>query len=558
MHHPRSSVWPKGLPATIRIPQCSLNHFLDTAALRYPDKPAIIYCDQILTYAQLHQSVERLASYLVHEHKVKKADRILLLSQNCPQFTIAYYAILRARAVVVPVNAMTTQPELAHYINDSGAKIAIIAQEYMDSLSSYLDQKEGLQAALVYSYQEALHPEHYPADTPDWVLAAKKTRSHPRFIDFHPILAQPQPTLSTQPEPDDLCVFPYTSGTTGQPKACMHTHRTVLASLISSSQWRGLTPDSVMLSVAPMFHMLGMQAALNQPIMMGSTVVMMPRWNKVMAARLIQQYQVSIWAAPPAMIIDFFSQDHIDDYDLSSLALLSGGGAAMPESVSKLLNERYKINFNEAYGLSETASFLHSNPLHKPKRRCLGLATANVDSRVIDPDSGTELPQGEVGELVTHAPQVMLGYWNNEQANQEAFITIDGKRFLRTGDLVSMDEEGYFFMHERLKRMINASGFKVWPAEVENMLYEHPAILEACIIGVPDAKRGETVKAVVSLKDKKNTNLNSETLIQWCRDRMAAYKAPQYVSFVDELPKSSTGKILWRELEEHYKPMYSS
>lgn len=556
MQHTRSPAWPKGMPATLRIPNCTLNHFLDTAALRYPDKPAIIYCDQALSYAELHQAVERLASYLVHELKIEKADRILLLSQNCPQFTIAYYAILRARAVVVPVNAMTTQLELAHYINDSGAKIAIIAQEYMDRIRPYLEHKEGLQAALVYSYQEALAPNDWASDIPDWVLTPKQTFTHSHFIDFYSVLTQSQPVLTVQPEPDDLCVFPYTSGTTGQPKACMHTHRTVLASLTSSYQWRGLTPESVMLSVAPMFHMLGMQAALNQPIIMGSTVVMMPRWNNLMAARLIQQYQVSIWAAPPAMIIDFFSQANIEDYDLSSLSLLSGGGAAMPESVSKLLNERYQINFNEAYGLSETASFLHSNPIHKPKRRCLGLATANVDSRVIDPESGVELPQGEVGELVTHAPQVMLGYWNNDQANQEAFITIDGKRFLRTGDLVSMDEEGYFFMHERLKRMINASGFKVWPAEVENMLYEHPAILEACIIGVPDAKRGETVKAVVSLKDKENTTLSPDALIQWCRDRMAVYKAPQYVSFVEELPKSSTGKILWRELEEHYKPMY--
>lgn len=558
MQHTLSPAWPKGMPATIHIPNCSLNHFLDTAALRYPDKPAIIYCDQSISYAKLHQAAERLASYLVHELGVEKADRILLLSQNCPQFTIAYYAILRARAVVVPVNAMTTKDELAHYIKDSGAKIAIIAQEYIDSIRPYLTHQSGLQAALVYSYKEILLSDRIAPDTPDWVLAPKQALDHPQLIDFHSTLTLTLPVLNDQPEPEDLCVFPYTSGTTGQAKACMHTHRTVIASLVSSSLWRGLSPESVMLSVAPMFHMLGMQAALNQPIIMGSTVVMMPRWNKEMAARLIEQYDVSIWAAPPAMIIDFFSQPHIEEYDLSSLCLLSGGGAAMPESVSKRLSERYKITFNEAYGLSETASFLHSNPIDRPKRRCLGMATPNVDSRIIDPETGVELAQGEVGELVTHAPQVMLGYWNNEKANQEAFITIDGKRFLRTGDLVSMDEEGYFFMHERLKRMINASGFKVWPAEVENMLYEHPAILEACIIGVPDAKRGETVKAIISLKDKENMPLSSESLIQWCRERMAVYKVPQYAIFVDELPKSSTGKILWKELEQHYKPMYSS
>lgn len=560
MQHTRSPAWPKGVPTSTYSPNCSLSHFLETSALRYPDKPAVIYCGSTISYAELHLRVETMASHLVQKMGVKPGDRVLLLSQNCPQFTVAFYAILRARAMVVPINAMTTSSELAYYITDSGARHAFIAQEHIESITPYLNSEQSprLDAVIVHAYSSELPPQTPENQTPDWVMAPTTTLNHPKLHAFTDLINIPASPLKEQPTADDLCVLPYTSGTTGHPKGCIHTHRTVAASVASSCQWRGVHSESVILSVAPLFHMLGMQAALNQPIALGATVIMMPRWNREVAAHLIQQYKVSIWSAPPAMVIDFFSQPNIQDYDLDSLALLSGGGAAMPESVARLLDERYQIKFNEAYGLSETASFLHANPINRPKKRCLGLATSNVDSRIIDPETLQLLPQGEVGELITHAPQVMLGYWNNDTANQEAFIEIDGKRFLRTGDLASIDEEGYFFMHERLKRMINASGYKVWPAEVENTLYEHPAIHEACIIGIPDNKRGETVKAVICLKPEFKGTLTAEDLIAWCRQRMAVYKAPHYVAFVDELEKSNTGKILWRAIEAQHRTLHQS
>jgi fatty-acyl-CoA synthase len=230
--------------------------------------------------------------------------------------------------------------------------------------------------------------------------------------------------------------------------------------------------------------------------------------------------------------------------------LLSGGGAAMPEAVSAKLAQRYGLAYNEAYGLSETAAFLHANPLARGKRQCLGMPTQGVDSRIVDPATLQELPQGEVGELVTHGAQVMQGYWNNPQADAESFILLDGKRFFRTGDLALMDDEGYFFLRDRLKRMINASGYKVWPAEVESAMYEHPAIHEACVIAVPDAKRGETVKALVVLKPGWRGEIGEQQIVEWARERMAVYKAPRVVQFMDALPKSGTGKILWRELQE--------
>jgi fatty-acyl-CoA synthase len=324
----------------------------------------------------------------------------------------------------------------------------------------------------------------------------------------------------------------------------------VLASNIASQTWRSLNADTVTLCVAPLFHMLGMQSGMNVPITLGSTVVMMPRWDAARAIDLIESHRVSSWAAPPAMVIDLFSQPGIEQRNLSSLSHLSGGGAAMPEAVARMLSERFGLTYTEAYGLTETAAFLHSNPPARPKRQCLGLATQGVDSRIVDPVTLQELPTGEVGELVTHGQQVMTGYWRNEAANREAFVDIAGVRYLRTGDLAMVDDEGYFFMRDRLKRMINASGLKVWPAEVEACLYEHPAVHEACVVGVADAKRGETVVALVVLKADHRGKVSETELIEWGRQRMAVYKAPREVRWVDQLPKSSTGKMLWRELQE--------
>lgn len=222
----------------------------------------------------------------------------------------------------------------------------------------------------------------------------------------------------------------------------------------------------------------------------------------------------------------------------------------MPESVSAMLAERYGIIFNEAYGLTETASFLHCNPMQRGKRQCIGVPTFGVDTRVVDPGTLLEMAPGEVGELVTRGEQVMLGYWRNPQADEEAFMMIDGERYFRTGDLGRVDQDGYFFMTDRLKRMINASGYKVWPAEVENALYEHPAVHEACVVGVPDAQRGETVKALLVLKPGSHEVTSAADVIAWARQRMAAYKVPRIVEIVQTLPKSNTGKILWRQLQE--------
>jgi fatty-acyl-CoA synthase len=250
------------------------------------------------------------------------------------------------------------------------------------------------------------------------------------------------------------------------------------------------------------------------------------------------------------MVVDFLSNPRVGDYDLSSLAGIRGGGAAMPAAIAKKLHDLTGLDYVEGYGMSETLAATHINPPQRPKPQCLGIPVFDVDSRIIDPLTLQELPSGETGEIVMHAPQVMQGYWNNPQATAESFIELDGKRFLRSGDLAYVDQDGYYFMVDRLKRMINASGYKVWPAEVEALMYKHPAIQEACVIAAVDAKRGETVKALVVLREGQQGRVSEQDIIIWSHEHMATYKSPRIVEFVPALPKSGSGKIMWRELQD--------
>jgi fatty-acyl-CoA synthase len=542
---PWFQVWPPGLPRQLGVPQVTLGHHLEQATARHPHKAALVFFDRALSFAEFKAQADTLAGHLQHHAQVQRGDRVLLMSQNCPQFAVAFHAIVRCGAVVVPVNAMGTAAEVAHYIEDSGARVACVAQDLLPALRPALDDGR-LQHAVVHTYADALGPAT-GLRVPGWVSAPRTVLDHPRLVHWSQALAQRRAPAEVPGSPDDLCLLPYTSGTTGRPKGCRHTHRTLLASTLSAIAWRGLHAGSVVMGVAPLFHLLGLQNALLMPMALGATVVMQPRWDAANTACLIERHRVSVWAAPPAMLIDFFAHPAALQHDLSSLAVLNGGGAAMPEAVAGMLQQRFGLHYIEGYGLTETASFLHCNPVGRGKRQCLGVPAFGVDSRIVDPDTLAELPPGEVGELVTSAPQVMLGYWRDEQADAASFFERDGQRFFRTGDLASMDAEGYFFLRDRLKRMINVSGYKVWPAEVENLLYEHPAIHEACIVAVPDARQGQSVKAVVVLRP--GATLSGPQLIAWCRGHMAVYKAPRLVEFRAALPKSHTGKVLWREIQ---------
>ena len=299
-------------------------------------------------------------------------------------------------------------------------------------------------------------------------------------------------------------------------------------------QWSfGGGPEPVGLGVVPMFHITGMLYSVLGTVYSGSTVVLMPRWDRELCGRLISQHRISHWVCIPTMVIDLFGSPNYKSFDLSSLRSISGGGAAMPFAVAERLQNEFGLTFAEGYGLTETAAPSHANPPERAKLQCLGIPIFGVDSRVVDPVTLEELPAGEVGEIITRGPMVFTGYWRHPEATEAAFIEFEGRKFFRTGDLGRMDEEGYFFITDRLKRMINASGFKVWPAEVEMLLYKHPAVQEACIIAARDAYRGETVKAVVVLRADAKGKTSAEDIIAWARENMAAYKVPKIVQFVD-------------------------
>jgi fatty-acyl-CoA synthase len=406
---------------------------------------------------------------------------------------------------------------------------------------------EGLQHIVVAAYSDYLR-ERTELPVPEFVAAPRVPLEHAGLVAWADVLAAQLAPRTIEAGPDDLAVMPYTSGTTGHPKGCMHTHRSVMFN--AAGVWTTANQGSVGLAVLPLFHVTGMQTNMNGALYNAATVVLLPRWDRDAAALCVQRYRVTGLALITAMVIDFMNNPSLSRYDLSSVRRIGGGGAAMPKAVALAMEQKFAIKYGEGYGMSETMAATHANPPERPKEQCLGIPLYDVDSRIIDPVTLQELPQGETGEIIVHGPQVMRGYWNQPQATADAFIERDGKRFLRTGDLAYVDAEGYYFFVDRLKRMINAAGFKVWPAEVEALLYQHPAIQEACVIGAKDARRGETVKAVVVLRSSHVGKVSEQEIADWAHANMAAYKAPRIVQFAPSLPKSGTGKVMWRALQE--------
>ena len=552
---PHHAIWPSRLPRVLNVPETTLWFNLEVAATRYPDKPAYVFFGRPLSYGQLKAQAEALAGWL-QARGVGRGDRVLLFLQNCPQYVVAFYAVQRANAVVVPVNPMNRADEFGHYITDPAAKVVITSADLagiVHEANQRLPETQRLQHVLATRFTDTMPETLDAAETPspavlDWLRADPALPAGAeRWTDALAAGLVPGPHTA---RPDDLALLPYTSGTTGMPKGCMHSHRTLMSNVVGGGLWGHASAESTSLGVVPMFHITGMMYGVLGSVYLGSTVVILPRWDRELAGRLISRHQITHWTCIPTMIIDLFGSPNYKSFDLKSLRYLSGGGAAMPHAVAERLQQQFGLTFAEGYGLTETAAPSHANPPERGKLQCLGIPIFGVDSRIVDTVTLQELPPGEVGEIVTHGPMVFSGYWGHPDATAAAFIEIDGKRFFRTGDLGRMDEEGYFFITDRLKRMINASGFKVWPSEVELLLFKCPAVQEACIISTKDAYRGESVKAVIVLRQEARGHTAPEDIIAWAREHMAAYKVPRTVEFVESLPKSGSGKVMWRLLQE--------
>ena len=529
-------------------PARRIEEYLLIQAERDPGHIAMLFYGRTVTYGETARAALSLAAYLQSSFAVKPGDFVALDCQNSPQFVIAYYGILLAGAVVVPLNPMYRAAEVARIARDAGISVAIVAADLLDRVSCW-PGSEALRIVVV-NYADYL-PDEPSATLPDVLLLPMPDLvGDLRLVPWRDAVRDPAKLERSGQGAEALCVMPYTSGSTGRPKGCPHTHRAVLHTAAAQAEWYRFTTDSVLSAVQPLFHVAGMQSSLNGGILAGATVMIMTRWDADVAIRLFAAHGVTFWNAPPTMVVDMLSRSGFDSEAFTALRVVTGGGSAMPKAVAATMRERFGLSYVEGYGMTETMSPTHLNPVDAPRFGSIGIPIGQTVAFVVDPETLDRVPAGMVGEIVVAGPQVIAGYWRNPEADLEAFVDIDGLRMLRTGDLGYVDPDGYFHVVDRLKRMINASGFKVWPAEIEEVLFGHPAVQQCCVIGAPDPYRGETVRAVIVPRPDHCDGTDSEAIRAWLALRLAAFKVPREVVFVDSLPVTSSHKVDWRRVQD--------
>ena len=532
--------YPEGVEAESTYPRTPLYKFLQDSAARHPERPAIVHYDgegerelSRMTYGELDSASGRMAAGLA-SLGIGKGDRVAYFLQNCPELVGGFYGILKAGAVAVPCNPMYQAHELSHQLSDSGAKAVICEPEL------YPRVKEALAETAVKNII-VTGSENIPGTHAFSALLTTSTASATR--------------LSVDVD-QDLALLPYTGGTTGVPKAAMLTHRNLVTNTLQFRDWFAYRDDETFITVLPLFHIGGIAGTMNVPIAAGGTMVLFRRFHPRGVLRAIREYRATRFLGVPTMYIAIM--DHIaargrdaGKFDLSSLRPSRTSAAPLPaavkEAFDRLVGHETLI---EGYGLTETSPLTHANPIHQARAGSIGVPLPDTDARIVDADDGTtELPPGEVGELLVKGPQVMQGYWGRPV---ETDNVLSGG-WLYTGDLARMDDEGYFYIVDRKKDVINAAGFKVWPREVEETLYQHPLISSAAVTGIADSYRGETVKAVVVLKDGHGFDSDQTAqadITAFCRRNLAAYKVPRIMEFRDQLPVSAAGKVLRRLIRD--------
>ena len=536
--------WPAGVDeSTIRIPNEQLGFFLKRQTRKAPNKAAIVFYGRTVTFSELDEASDRIAGWL-RVRGVKPDDRVAIYMENCPQFAIAYYGVLKAGGINVCLNPMHKPAELLHEFVDSGARILVTSDQNYPAVENIRAQA-GLESVVVTSYGDFI-PEHPALPVPP--AFAQPMRQFPATDNFltllrtAPVLQHPEPRSA-----NDTALLQYTSGTTGTPKGAELTHGNLVANCELVRVFMDIRETDVQLSVLPWFHITGMECQMNLMAYTGSTLVSLGRFDLETALRAVQQYRCTVTTLIATINTAIVSFPRTRDYDLSSLRGCFSGGAPVPATIAGRWEEVTGHKLIEGYGLSETAAPTHLNPRQRPKYGTVGVPLPFVDAKVVSlEDEVSEMPPGQSGEVLVRGPMVMKGYWRNPEATAQALR--DG--WLYTGDIGRIDEEGYFIIEERKKDMLKASGFSVFPAEVESIMYRHPAIAEVGVVGVPDPYRGEDIFAFVVLKPGARGTVTEDQIVAWCHDEMAVYKSPRRVRFVDALPKTASGKILKRLLRE--------
>jgi long-chain acyl-CoA synthetase len=557
MKKPWLKYYPEGVPEEVDFPKISVPEIFDQMADKYGSKTALIFYGNKITYKKLKELIDRFATALA-DLGVHKGSTVALYLLNCPQFVIAYFAALKVGAKVSPISPVYTSKEVKHQLEDSDAD-TIICQDILydivgktgivlknvilTNIAEYLPALKKLlgKSALGKVYREM----HIP--TPTFMEEAG-------LLQFQDLIKRypPQPPhIELDPE-KDIAVLAYTGGTTGLPKASVLTHRNLIA---TQAQGRAFWPileegREVVIAFLPFFHIYGQSVVMIMNLVQGATLVLFttPDVDDILSA--IERYQASGFFGVPTLFEYLKEYEKTDRVNWKRLKLIGCGADTLHESTIKGWEARTGTKILEGHGMTETCSLNHASPYQRPKAGSFGVPIPNVKAAIVDHASTEFLPPGEIGELILSGPNIMTGYWKREEETREAIIEIDGEKWLRTGDIVSMDEEGYFHFFDRKRDLIKYKGYSVFARHVEEVLYQHPQIKAAGVVGVPDPKVGQLIKAYVVLQSEARGKISEEDIIEYCRENMAHYKVPNIIEFRGELPKTDVGKVSRRELRE--------
>ena len=556
---PWHAFYDEDVPRSLTYPPVTLHGLLEATARDRARDTATIYggmlgsrlMDARLTWGDIGRLVDRFAAGL-QALGVKKGDRVAIMLPNCPQFVIAFYGTLKAGAVVVPTNPLYTAPELRHQLEDSGAEtLVVLSRSYAEA--KQVASATGLRNVIVTNIKEYFPPLLRTLFT----LAREKKDGHraslagdPRAIWFQDVLRRNTVLAPVDVAPADLAVLQYTGGTTGVPKGAMLSHRALVANVVQCLAWNGARvaagrPECG-LAVMPFFHVYGLTVVMNYAVLSGGAMILIPRFELHHILASIQKHRPQLFAGAPRIYVAVSNAPDLAKWDLRSIEAFISGSAPLPVEVQQRFEELTGGTVVEGYGLTEAGPVTHCNPRHgRRKLGTIGLPYPDVDAKIVDTETGTrDLSPGEAGELLVRGPNLMDGYY--KRPDETALVLKDG--WLYTGDIATMDAEGYFAIVDRKKELIIVAGYNVYPREVEEVLFAHPAVLEAAAIGIPDEEKGEVVKAFVVLRP--GAEATGEQLIAHCRESLARFKVPVAIAFRRELPKSLIGKVLRRQLAD--------
>jgi len=535
------------VPHTLDYPAVPLYRLLEDTAAEQPGRTCTVFFGRAQLYGEIKEQSDRLAAGL-RQLGVAPGDRVALLLPNCPQFVIGFYAILKAGAVVVALNPLANDKELAHLLNDSGAETLITIPMFLETVATF-EAETPLVRIITTGLAEVMPlPLSALMRIREWrQRRAAGAPGRAGRIGWQKLLAETDPAGFRPAEVDvqEPAVLLYSGGTTGVAKGIMLSHYACVANAYQLRAWGQLTPDDRVLTVLPLFHGYGMSVNMNATLLSGGQMVLVPRFNARDVLKLIEKERPTFFTGVPTMFVAFSNLPEIETADLSSLKGIFVGAAPLTQGIKDEFEHKTGGRMIEGYGLTEAVTAIMANPYHGAhKLGSIGIPFPDVTARIADLETGETVPPGELGQILLQSPTLMLGYYNRPEQTAEALQ--DG--WLQTGDIGYMDEDGYFYITDRKKDLIIVGGFNVFPREIEEVLYRHPQVKEGVAIGVPDEYAGERIKVFVTLKEGETAT--EEELIAYFRENLTRYKVPSVVEFRDALPKTMIGKILRRELRE--------